>query len=283
MIAITGASGQLGRLAISELLKSVPARELAAIVRSPEKVGDLAAQGIQVRQADYNDERALQAALDGVERLLFISSSEAGQRGVQHRHVIDAAIKAGVNFIAYTSLLHADSSPLGLAAEHVETEAMLARSGIPYALLRNGWYLENYLASLVPALERGVFTGCAGDGKISAAPRADYAAAAARVMTLENPAGKVWELAADQSWTLSQLAAEAARISGKPLVYRNLSEADYQAVLVAAGLPEGLAAMLANSDSGAARGGLYDDSHQLSQLLGRPTIPLTQSLSAALS
>ncbi|QCT19602.1 SDR family oxidoreductase [Jejubacter calystegiae] len=283
MIAVTGASGQLGRLAIRELLKSIPASQLIAIVRNPAKVSCLAEAGISVRQADYSDETALSNALNGAERLLFISSSEVGQRSAQHRHVINAALSAGVKFIAYTSLLHADRSPLGLAAEHVETEAMLAESGIPYALLRNGWYVENYLASLGPALEHGVFIGCAGNGKIAAAPRADYAAAAASVMTQDNPAGNVWELAADEGWTLSQLAEEAARISGKPLVYRNLSEADYQAALLGAGLPEGLAAMLANSDSAAAQGGLYDDSHQLSQLLGRPTIPLPQSLSAALS
>lgn len=283
MIAITGASGQLGRLAITELLKSAPASQLIAIVRDPTKVSDLAAAGINIRQADYRDEAALNAALNGAERLLFISSSEVGQRSAQHRHVINAAHQAGVKFIAYTSLLHADRSPLGLAAEHVETEAMLAQSGIPYALLRNGWYVENYLASLKPALEHGVLMGCAGDGKIAAAPRADYAAAAASVMTQADPAGRGWELAADEGWTLSQLAAEAARISGKPLVYRNLSEDDYKAVLLDAGLPEGLAVMLANSDSGAAQGGLYDDGHQLSQLLGRPTTPLTRSLSAALS
>ncbi|EOM2482056.1 NAD(P)H:quinone oxidoreductase, partial [Escherichia coli O157:H7] len=147
MIAITGATGQLGQYVIESLMKTVPASQIVAIVRNPAKAQALTAQGITVRQADYGDEAALTSALQGVEKLLLISSSEVGQRAPQHRNVINAAKTAGVKFIAYTSLLHADKSPLGLADEHIETEKMLADSGIVYTLLRNGWYTENYLAS----------------------------------------------------------------------------------------------------------------------------------------
>ena len=182
MIALTGATGQLGHYVLQDLLKTVPASQIVAIVRNPAKAQSLSQQGVVVRQADYSDEAALTAALQGVDKLLLISSSEVGQRAVQHRNVINAAKAAGVTFIAYTSLLHADTSPLGLAAEHIETEQMLADSGIAYALLRNGWYTENYLASAPPALEHGVFIGAAGEGKIASATRADYAAAAARVI-----------------------------------------------------------------------------------------------------
>lgn len=279
MIAITGATGQLGQHVIENLLKTVPASQIVAIVRNPAKAATLSLQGITVRQADYTDEAAFTTALQGIDKLLLISSSEVGQRTPQHRNVINAAKSARVKFIAYTSLLHADTSPLGLADEHVATEKMLAESGLNYALLRNGWYSENYLASAPAALEHGVFIGAAGDGKIAAATRADYAAAAARVISEEGHAGKIYELAGDEGWTLSQLAAELAQQSGKKVVYQNLSEADFAAALKGFGLPAGLAEMLADSDVGASKGGLFDDSHTLSTLIKRPTTSLAESVS----
>lgn len=279
MIAITGATGQLGQHVIENLLKTVPASQIVAIVRNPAKAAALSLQGITVRQADYTDEAAFTTALQGIDKLLLISSSEVGQRTPQHRNVINAAKSARVKFIAYTSLLHADTSPLGLADEHVATEKMLAESGLDYALLRNGWYSENYLASAPAALEHGVFIGAAGDGKIAAATRADYAAAAARIISEEGHAGKIYELAGDEGWTLSQLAAELAQQSGKKVVYQNLSEADFSAALKGFGLPAGLAEMLADSDIGASKGGLFDDSHTLSTLIKRPTTSLAESVS----
>ena len=282
MIAITGATGQLGQHVVANLLKTTAADQLVAVVRNPAKAEALSQQGVNVRQADYGDEGALTKALQGVEKLLIISSSEVGQRAPQHRNIIQAATAAGVKFIAYTSLLHADTSPLGLAEEHVATEKMLADSGIPYALLRNGWYTENYLASAPPALEHGVFIGAAGEGKIASATRADYAAAAARVISEEGHAGKVYELAGDNGWTLSELAAELAKQSGKKVVYQNLSQADFAAALKSVGLPAGLADMLADSDVGASKGGLFDDSHTLSKLIGRPTTALADSVKSIL-
>ncbi|MDM9616802.1 SDR family oxidoreductase [Kosakonia cowanii] len=278
MIALTGATGQLGQFVVEALLKSVPAKEIVAIVRNPAKAEALSKQGLIVRQGDYNDQAALTQALAGVEKLLLISSSEVGQRAAQHRNVINAAKAAGVKFIAYTSLLHADTSPLGLHVEHVETEKLLAESGIPFALLRNGWYSENYLASAPAALAHGVFIGAAGEGKIASATRADYAAAAARVISEEGHAGKVYELAGDKAWTLSDLAALLSEASGKKVVYQNLSEADFAAALKGAGLPDGLAEMLADSDIGASKGGLFDDSKTLSKLIGRPTTSIADSV-----
>ena len=278
MIALTGATGQLGQFVVEALLKTVPAKEIVAIVRNPAKAEALSKQGLIVRQGDYNDQAALTQALAGVEKLLLISSSEVGQRAAQHRNVINAAKAAGVKFIAYTSLLHADTSPLGLHVEHVETEKLLAESGIPFALLRNGWYSENYLASAPAALAHGVFIGAAGEGKIASATRADYAAAAARVISEEGHAGKVYELAGDRAWTLSDLAALLSEASGKKVVYQNLSEADFAAALKGAGLPDGLAEMLADSDIGASKGGLFDDSQTLSKLIGRPTTSIADSV-----
>ncbi|ELY4375580.1 SDR family oxidoreductase [Cronobacter sakazakii] len=282
MIAITGATGQLGQRVIDTLLNTVAAQEIVAIVRNPAKAAALSARGVQVRAADYNDVAALTAALAGVEKVLLISSSEIGQRATQHRNVIDAAKTAGVKLIAYTSLLHADRSPLGLAEEHVATEKMLADAGIPYVLLRNGWYTENYLASVPPALEHGVFIGSAGDGKIASASRQDYAEAAAKVLTLDNQAGRVYELAGDHAWTLRDLTALLSKETGKTVAYQNLSEADFAAALTGAGLPEGFAKLLADSDIGASKGGLFDDSRQLSALIGRPTTSLEASLRESL-
>jgi NAD(P)H dehydrogenase (quinone) len=282
MIAITGATGQFGQLVIEELLKTVPASQIVAIVRNPTKAEALSNQGIVVRQGDYTDQAAFTTALNGVDKLLQISSSEVGQRATQHQNVINAAKAAGVKFIAYTSLLHADTSPLGLHVEHVETEKALAESGVPYALLRNGWYTENYLASAPPALEHGVFIGAAGEGKIASATRADYAAAAAKVVSEDGHAGNVYELAGDSAWTLSELAAELSKQSGKPVAYQNLSEADFAAALKGVGLPAGLADMLADSDTGASKGGLFDDSRTLSKLIGRPTTTLAESVKSIL-
>ncbi|EMM7987834.1 TPA: SDR family oxidoreductase [Morganella morganii] len=278
MIAITGATGLLGQHVIENLLQTVPAGQIVAIVRNPAKGASLSRKGISVRQADYNDEASLIRALQGVEKLLLISSSEIGQRVTQHRNVINAAKSANVKFIAYTSLLHADTSPLSLHTEHVETEKMLADSGILYTLLRNGWYTENYLASVPAALEHGVFIGAAGEGKIAFAARADYAAAAACVISEDGHAGKVYELAGDEARTLSHLAKELTEQSGKNVVYQNLSQADFVAALKNAGLPDELSEMLADSDVGASVGGLFDDSHTLSKLIGRPTTTLAESI-----
>jgi NAD(P)H dehydrogenase (quinone) len=284
MIVITGASGHLGRLVIEELLKKLPAADTVAAVRNPAKVGDLAARGVQVREADYTKPDTLDTAFRGADRLLLISSSEVGQRVPQHRNVIDAAKRVQVGLVAYTSILRADTSPLHmLASEHLETEMMLKASGLPHVLLRNGWYTENYIASVPVALQHGMLIGCAGDGKIASAARADYAAAAATVLTAANQAGKLYELAGDEAYTLSELAGEIARQSGKAVVYKNMSEAEFRQALTGAGLPESIAAMLADSEAGASQGGLFDDGRQLSQLIGRPTTPLATLIKAAVN
>ena len=282
MIVISGASGQLGRLVIQSLLAKVPASQIVAAVRNPERASDLAALGVQIRKADYTDPASLDAAFQGAEKVLLISSSEVGLREAQHRNVIDAVKKAGVSLLAYTSLLHVDTSPLGLAGEHAATEAYLGQSGVPFVLLRNGWYTENYLASIPPALQHGAFIGSAGEGRIASAARADYAEAAAVALTTPDQSGKVYELAGDESYTLAEFAAELSRQSGKQIPYVNLPESEFKAALVGAGLPEPLAGLLADSDAGASKGGLFDDKRQLSALIGRPTTPLAALIQAAL-
>ncbi|HIE4221683.1 TPA: SDR family oxidoreductase [Proteus mirabilis] len=282
MIAITGATGLLGQQVVESLLQTVPANQIVAFARDVKKGATLSQKGVLVRQADYNDKASLITALQGVDKLLLISSSDVGKRTVQHRNVIEAAKSADVQFIVYTSILHADRSPLSLHVEHVETEKMLADSGLSYTLLRNGWYTENYLASVPAALEHGIFLGAAGDGKIASATRADYALAAARVISEEGHIGKVYELAGDEAWTLEQLAKELTKQSGKQVIYNNLSQADFVAALKTAGLPDKLSNMLADFDIGASKGGLFDDSHTLSKLIGRPTTTLAESIKAIL-
>ena len=281
MILVTGASGQLGRLVIASLLEKTAASNIIAAVRNPEKVADLAEKGVQVRQADYTNQDSLVAAMQGVEKVLLISSSEVGQRTTQHSNVINAAKQAGVSLLAYTSILNAESSPLILAQEHVATEKLLADSGVPYVLLRNGWYSENYTMGVATALQYGV-VGCAGDGKLATAARADYAAAAAAVLVKDGQAGKVYELAGDNAFTLSEYAAAISKVSGKTVAYQNVPEAEFTKILVGAGLPEGFAAILANSEIGASQGALFSDSKDLSTLIGRPTTPIEDSIKAAL-
>ncbi len=282
MIIVTGASGQLGRLVIEVLLKILPASEIVAAVRNPEKVADLAARGVEVRQADYDQPASLASAFKGADKLLLISASEVGRRVPQHRAVIDAAKAAGIGLLAYTSILHADTSPLPLAAEHKETESLIRASGLPAVILRNSWYTENYLAGIPAALQYGVLLGSAGAGKVASAARADYAEAAAAVLTQVNQAGRIYELAGDEAYTLGELAGEIAQQSGKAVAYQNLPESEFKAALLGAGLPDGLATLLAESDVGAAQGGLFDDSRQLSQLIGRPTTPLAELVRRAL-
>lgn len=283
MIVVTGANGQLGQLVIQSLLRSVPASQIVAAVRQPAKAGALAALGVQVREADYNRPDTLDAAFAGADKVLLISSSEVGQRLPQHQNVIDAAVRAGVKLLAYTSLLKADTSPLGLAAEHLATERALKASGLPHVLLRNGWYTENYLASVPAALAHGALIGSAGEGRIASAARADYADAAEAVLTQADQAGKVYELAGDSAYTLAELAAELSQATGKTIPYVNLPEADFKGALLQAGLPAPIAELLANSDAGAAQGGLYDGSGQLGRLIGRPTAALATQLRASLA
>ncbi|CAG9000563.1 MAG: Quinone oxidoreductase 2 [Candidatus Celerinatantimonas neptuna] len=278
-IAVTGATGLLGQLVIENLLDLQSDISIVALVRNTEKAAFLAEKGVEVRYADYGQPDSLHQSLVGIDRLLLISSSEVGQRIPQHQAVIDAAKATGVKFIVYTSLLHADHSPLGLAQEHIQTEAAIKESGIFYALLRNGWYSENYAAAVPGALEQGAIAGAAQSGKISSAPRSDYAQAAAKVIAdLSVESGTIYELAGDEAYTLSELANMVSGQSGKAVQYHDMPQTDYAALLVKVGLPEPLAQMLADSDAGAAQGGLFDDSRTLSQLLGHPTTPMSETI-----
>jgi len=280
---VTGATGHLGRLAIDALLeRGVAARDVAALVRDEARGADLADRGVDVRVGDYDDPASLDAALAGVDRLLLVSGSEVGKRAEQHRNVIDAAVRAGVGFVAYTSITRADSSPLGLAPEHLATEEALAASGLPHVLLRNSWYVENYTTQIPQHLEHGVVLGASGEGRVSAATRADYAEAAAVAILSDDLAGQVLELGADEAFTLGEYAATLSEAADTPVAYRDLTVDDYTAALVGAGLPEGYARVLAESDAGLRDGALLVETGDLSRLLGRPTTSLDEAVRSAL-
>lgn len=281
-IAITAATGHLGRLVVQALLdKGIPAADIVAVVRNPGKAASLAAQGGTVRQADYDDPEALAAALSGVDRVLLISGIDPS-RALQHRNIVEATRDAGASLIAYTSVVNADATKLMLAADHRATEAIVRDSGVPFVLLRNSWYTENYTGTLAQTLGRGVILGSAGNGRVSAATRADYAEAAAAVLTGEGHENKVYELGGDESFTMPELAAVVSEQSGTPVVYRDLPVEEYTQALVGAGLPEGMAVLLADGDRAIAEGELFTDSGDLSRLTGRPTTRLAEAIAAAL-
>jgi NAD(P)H dehydrogenase (quinone) len=279
--AVTGATGHLGRLVVEELLsRGVPAADLVAVVRTPSKAADLAERGVQVREGDYSRPDTLPGALAGVQRLLLISGSEPGGRVAQHTAVIDAAQAAGVERIAYTSILNADDTSNPLAGEHQATEQALRASGIPVSLLRNGWYTENYTGQLGQYLERGELVGATAGGKISAAPRADLAAAAVTALLSDDDGDAVYELGG-QPFTFDELAATISDVTGTKVAHRDLSVADLQAELEQHGLDAGTAGFVAGLDASIAAGDLETDSEDLARLLGRPATPLADVVRAA--
>ncbi len=276
MIVVTGATGQLGRIVIDELLKTTEAKDIIAAVRTPAHANGLADRGVQVREADYSRPETLATAFEGASKLLLISGNDLGKREEQHKAVIDAAKSTGVAFVAYTSILHCDTSPLLLAAEHLATERYLSSSGLTYSLLRNGWYFENQTAAIPQAIQKGAFVGASADGRFAAASRSDYAAAAAAVLTCKDHENSILELGGDQPYTRAELAAEVSRQTGKVIRYHNLSEAEYKTIL-SKFLPTVLADAIADAEAHAAQGALDDNSHTLSRLLGRQTTSLGES------
>lgn len=283
-LLVTGASGHLGRLVVEDLIaRGIAPSDIVATARTVSDLDDLAARGVVVRRADYTDPASLDEAFSGVDRAVLVSSSAVGERIEQHRNVIAAAAKAQVELLAYTSILGAGSTTMLLAADHVATEQALAESGVPHVLLRNGWYIENYLDQLPTALEHGALIGSAGEGPISGATRADYASAAAAVLAGGDHAGQAYELGGDQSFTLADVAAEAAQASGRPVAYQDLPQDQHVAALVGVGVPEGFAQVLADCDQGIKRGELATGSGDLARLIGRPTTPLAEAVRAAVA
>ena len=278
--AVTGATGPFGRLAVAALLdRGVPAADVVAVVRTPAKAAELEEQGVAVREGDYDRPDTLHVALDGVERLLLVSGNAVGQRVRQHSAVVDAAKAVGVQRIAYTSILRADSSTLPLAPEHKATEDVLRQSGTAYTLLRNSWYLENYTDQVGQYVERGEIVGAAGDARVAAAPRSDYAAAAAAALVEDGHDRATYELGGP-GFTFPELAAALSDVTGRTIRYRDVPLSDFTAGLIAAGLDEGTAQFVTALEAGTAAGELDTEPTDLERLLGRPATPLRDGLRA---
>ena len=274
-IAISAATGQLGRLALAAL-KARGATAIA-LARNPARAADL---GVPVRAFDYAAPDV--AALGGVSTLVLISSNDFTDRAGQHRKALAAAQTAGVSRVIYTSILNGAANPMLLAQDHIATEAALQAIGIPATILRNGWYTENFTGALAAAVQHGAILGAAGEGRVSSAARKDFAEAIAVTALDSAHVGKTYELAGDTAHTGAELAAAVSQAAGKPVGYVSLPEADYAQALLGFGLPEGFARILADSDAGAALGALFDDSRTLSRLIGRPTTPIAETIAAAL-
>ncbi|MEV0416046.1 SDR family oxidoreductase [Streptomyces sp. NPDC050448] len=282
-IVVTGATGALGRLVVEELLNRIPAERVAVVVRSKEKAADLAERGVEVRVADYDAPETLAAAFRSGDRVLLISGNEVGRRVPQHTAVIEAARAAGVAQLAYTGILGGPEADFDLAAEHKVTEQAILDSGLPYTFLRNGWYHENYTGHLGTVLEHGAVVGSAGEGRIASAARADYAAAAAAVLTGEGHLNQVYELSGDTAWSLAEYAAEIAAQSGKEVAYSEVPADAHRSILTGAGVPEGFAALLVDVDAAISRGRLAHTGGDLSRLIGRPTTPVAHAIASALA
>ncbi|WP_062012035.1 SDR family oxidoreductase [Streptomyces hygroscopicus] len=281
-IVVTGATGHLGRLVVEGLLEKVPADQITAVVRDAGKAAGLADRGVRLHVADYNRPETLTGAFAAGDKVLLISGSEIGQRGPQHQAVIDAAKEAGVALLAYTSVLGGPAADFTLADEHKVTERAITDSGLPYVLLRNGWYNENYTENLAPVLEHGAVVGAAGEGRVASASRADYAAAAVAVLTGEGHEGKVYELSGDTAWGFAEYADVVAAQSGKKIVYRVVSTEEFRTILTGSGMPEPVAAILSDVEAAIERGRLAATPGDLSRLIGRLTTPIADSVAAAL-
>ncbi|CAL9529909.1 MULTISPECIES: SDR family oxidoreductase [Streptomyces] len=280
-IVVTGASGKLGRHVVEQLLEKVPAGQVTAVVRSPEKVADLAERGVRVAVADYNAPETFDGLFAAGDKVLLISGNEFDKGRVrQHSVVIDAAKAAGVALLAYTSA--PGSLTAALADDHRGTERALLDSGVPYVLLRNGWYHENYTENLAPVLEHNAVVAAAGEGRVSSASRADYAAAAVAVLTGEGHENTTYELGGDEAWSFAEYAAELSRQTGREIVYNPVTPEVLTGILTGAGLPEPVAATFAGVDAAIAKGELVVDSGDLSRLAGRPTTPLAEAIAVAL-
>ncbi|NWK74022.1 SDR family oxidoreductase [Acinetobacter sp. SwsAc6] len=279
-IAITGATGQLGQLVIQALLKRVSANQIVALVRDQKKATALAEQGVELRHFDYDVPESLAPALQGIDKLLLISANEVGRRTPQHKAVIEAAQLAQVPYIAYTSLLRADISPLGLAQEHRETEALIQASGLRYTLLRNNWYNENYLAGVEHNVASGKLFSATKNGPISSASRADYAEAAAEVLTTQGHEQKTYELAGSQSFTKTDLATYIAHAASKPVQYLEIDAESFAQGLTQAGLPEPVVNLITEADVETAHGAMFSDRTDLEQLIGRKTTTIQSQVEA---
>jgi NAD(P)H dehydrogenase (quinone) len=283
MIAITGANGNLGNLIVKGLLKKLPASQIVAAVRDPQKSADLRDLGVEVRNADYDRPETLFEAFTGVEKLLLISAVVPGERFRQHKAVMDAAKQAGVELVGYTSMLRAETSTMLLAAEHKRTEDYLKETGLTFVFLRNSWYLENHTGGLAAAFAHGSIMGCSGLGRFASASRSDYAEAAITVLTEPGHENKTYELAGDHSFSMYEFADEVSRQAHRTVVYNDVTATEYKAALLGFGLPQMIVDLVIDADLKSLNGDLDSSSRDLSKVIGRHTTTVSEAIRAALA
>ncbi|WP_109505736.1 SDR family oxidoreductase [Nocardioides speluncae] len=278
-IVVTGATGQLGRLVVEELLEcGVDPAGIVATGRSIERLTELAERGVRVERLDFS---AVPEAVDWLgdgDVLLLVSGSELGRRVAQHAAVVDLAARSGVHRLVYTSAPAADDTALVVAPEHAATERLIRDSGLRFTFLRNGWYTENYLTVFGQARETGVVADSAGDGRVASAPRAEYAAAAAAVLTGDGHEGAVYELSGDAAWSFDELAQEFTEVLGREVTRSRFTPEAHREALVSHGLDEGTAGFLVALDRNISDGLLAVTSGELAKLIGRPTTALAETV-----
>ena len=280
-IIITGATGHLGRKVIEALIRrGADPADIVAGGRNADRLRSLRTDlGVKAVHLDYDDSDSLDAAFKGATKALLVSGSNLGERVAQHQRVIDAARKAGIGLLAYTSVLHADESSLAVAPDHRKTEKSLRESGLHYAILRNGWYSENFAGDVKQAAESGTIVSAAGTGRISSAAREDYAEAAAAVLLSDGGlVDSVIELAGDEAWTYDDLAQVAARLLGRPVSYRNVTSQELEKNLKAAGVPAPGVQWVVKLAQDISHDELLGPAGELSRIIGRPTTSLEKAL-----
>ncbi|WHY65101.1 SDR family oxidoreductase [Neobacillus sp. SuZ13] len=277
-ILVTGATGKFGTKVVETLLKTVPANQLAVSVRNPEKAEGLRARGVDVRQGDFDRPDTLDAAFSGIDRLLIISADGDNETRIrQHTDAVAAAERAGVKFIAYTSLANAKESKNFLAPTHKATEEAIVKTGIPYSFLRNNWYLENESSSIQGVLAGAPWVTSAGDGKVGWALQQDYAEAAAVVLSGNGHENTIYELSG-KLLTQEEIAAAVGTVLGKEVPVHQVDDSTYTDIMKGAGVPDFLLPFLVDIQKGIREGTLAVESNDLEKLLGRPVTPISVGL-----
>ncbi|MGG1679883.1 SDR family oxidoreductase [Neobacillus sp. NRS-1170] len=275
---VTGATGKLGTKVVETLLKTVPASHLAVSVRNPEKAAELQARGVEVRQGDFDRPETLDSAFAGIDRLLLISADGDNETRIrQHTDAVAAAERAGVKFIAYTSLANASETTMFLAPPHVATEAAILKTGIPFSFLRNNWYLENEIPSIQGVLAGAPWVTSAGSGKVGWALQQDYAEAAAAVLAGDGHENTIYELSG-KPVSQEELVSALSTVLGKEIPVQQVDDATYADIMKGAGLPDFLIPFLVGIQKGIRDGALEIESNDFEKLLGRPAISINEAL-----
>jgi len=269
-IGITGASGQLGRRVVELLAAHVEPSRVLALTRSPEKLADLAARGVEVAFGDFAKPEELAQTLAGVDRLLIISTDDInGNRAALHANALKAAAEAGVSDIAYTSATAPHASSLGFIREHGVTEDLIRESGIPYTFLRNSFYADMLLDTAPQWGSTGEIHGVAAEGNINRVTREDCARAAVAVLTTEGHRNAIYDITGPGAMNGYELAEAVSAAAGSPVRYVSISADTMRQYLIGAGFPDPIAGLFVEIDQAIAAGEFDISSTAVRDLTGQ--------------